>query len=138
MEAIVFPDAATITIDHLVEVLPFDGYTDATVHGEIPNPRPDEFIVVERIGGPRQTLVSDAAHLAVDCWSTDDVAAHDIAQIVRARILSMRGEVIGGYAVGRIDEMSGPYRNPDPDSAQPRYSFQVTVPVRGESLDAGS
>jgi hypothetical protein len=137
MEAILFPDAASVVIDALLDVLPGDGY-DAGVYGEIPNPRPSEFVVVERLGGPRAHFVQDQAQLAVDCWSTDDQAAHDFAQVVRARIHEMQGRDYNGGAVGRIDELSGPFRNPDPDSAQDRYSFQLYVPVRGQALDAGS
>lgn len=136
-DPVLFPDSALTVIDGLLDVLPDDGY-DIGVYETVPNPRPDEFVTVERVGGPRANIAQDSAHLAIDCWSTSDSAAHDLAQVVRAHIIAMKGSVVDGNAVGRVDELSGPSSNPDPASSQPRYSFQVTVAVRGATLAAGS
>jgi hypothetical protein len=136
-DPVLFPDSAAVVIDGLLNTLPDDGY-DIDVFSSVPNPRPTEFVVVERVGGPRANIAQDSAHLAVDCWSTSDRDAHDLAQIVRARINAMRGTMSEGGAVGRVDELSGPSRNPDPASSQDRYSFQVVVAVRGATLDTGS
>lgn len=136
-DPVLFPDSTTVVIDGLLNTLPDDGY-DVGVYSSVPNPRPDEFVVVERVGGPRANIAQDSAHLAVDCWSTSDRDAHDLAQIVRARINAMQATMTEAGAVGRVDELSGPSRNPDPVSTQERYSFQVTVAVRGATLDTGS
>ena len=137
-DPVIFPDTAVVVIDELLNVLPDDGYTDIGVYSSVPNPRPTEFVTVERVGGPRANIAQDSAHLAVDCWSTSDRDAHDLAQIVRARIHAMQGTSNEGGTVGRIDELSGPSSNPDPASSQDRYSFQVVVAVRGFTLDSGS
>ncbi len=136
-DPVLFPDTTEVVINGLVDVLPDDGY-DIGLYSTVPNPRPAEFVVIERVGGPRANIAQDSAHLAVDCWSTSDVDAHNLAQIVRARIAAMQGTVIDDQAVGRVDELSGPSRNPDPVSSQDRYSFQVAVAVRGSTLDTGS
>jgi hypothetical protein len=137
VDPILFPDTVTIVIDRLLNTLPDEGF-DVGVYSSVPNPRPASFVVVERLGGPRQNIVADNAHLAVDCWNSNDRDAHDLAQMCRALIHAMQGVSFEGGDVGRIDELSGPYRNPDPDSAQDRYSFQVTVAVRGTTLASGS
>jgi acetylornithine deacetylase/succinyl-diaminopimelate desuccinylase-like protein len=137
MDPILFADTTTIIIDRLSNTLGGEGFAD-DVYSSIPNPRPAEFVVVERLGGPRQNIVADNAHIAVDCWAATDREAHDLAQMCRAFIHAMQGLAFEGGTVGRIDELSGPYRNPDPDSGQDRYSFQVTVAVRGQTLATGS
>ena len=136
-DPVLFPDTTDVLIEGLADVLPADGY-DIPLVSTIPNPRPTEFVVVERIGGPRANIAQDSATIAVDCWSTSDVEAHNLAQIVRARIHAMRGTVVDGQAVGRVDDTGGLRRNPDPDTGHDRYSFQVAVAVRGSTLDTGS
>ena len=125
MEPVLFPDTATLVIEALEAELA------VPVYGQTPSPRPDEFVTVIRVGGVRSTLVSDGAQIAVDCWSTDDVAAHNLAQLARAAVFALYGEVTGGVQVYRVDELSGPSSLPDPTSAQPRYTFQNRIAVRG-------
>lgn len=137
-DPVLFTDTAAVVMQGLLDVLPDDGYANVGLFSSVPNPRPSEFVVIERVGGPRANVAQDSAHLAVDCWSSSDVAAHDLAQVVRARIIAMRGTVIDSQAVGRVDELSGPSSNPDPESSQDRYSFQVVVAVRGSTLNTAS
>lgn len=137
MDPVLFPDTVTLSVDYLAEQLVDAGY-DTPVVSAVPNPRPAEFVHLYRLGGPRNTPVSDRAQIAVDTWGDDDIAAHDLAQIARAHIVAMYGQVVAGVQVYRVDELSGPSSLPDPESGQARYSFQVAVMVRGTPLPAGS
>lgn len=137
-DPISFPDATTVAIDGLADMLPDYGYPGPVLHSEIPNPRPGEFAVIERVGGLRSTRVSDGAHLTVDCYSSTDTAAHDFAAVCRTLLISMHGSVIGEATVGRVAEIGGLRRNPEPDSGQHRYTFGVIFPLRGTTLAAGS
>lgn len=125
MEVIVFPDAAAIVIGHLA------GELDPPVLPRIPNPRPDTFVTVQRVGGPRRNLVTDAATLAIEAWAPTEEAAHDLAQLARGHVAAMVGDLFAGVPVYRVDEFSGPQLLPDPTSDQPRYTFTVAVATRG-------
>lgn len=132
MQPVEFPDVTTLVVDHLAGVI------DEPVYSDTPNPRPDVFVVVRRVGGPRRTLVSDGAQMMCEVWAADDVRAVELAAVVRAHVLSLDGEVVDGVQFYRADELSGPQWNPDPDSGSPRYTFQSTLAVRGTPLDVGS
>jgi hypothetical protein len=128
MEPILFPDAIEIVCDYL------DQFFAEPVRSKIPNPRPDAFITVTRTGGPRRNLVTDEPQVTVESWAQSDEEAQDIAQIARAYLGAMVGEVVNGAAVYRVDELSGPANLPDPLSEQPRYSQSFAIAIRGEVL----
>ncbi len=100
----------------------------------VPTPLPDALVVMTRTGGAATTRVSEAAHVSVDSWGGDNVEAHAnaaaLAQQVRAVLHAMAG-VIAGVTVYRVDDVAGPYDNPDPATGRPRVSFTVAVHVRG-------
>ncbi len=122
---VVFPDATAAVTSRLGDVLAVP--TDARV----PKPRPDEFIVVRRVGGPRRDIVTDEATLTIEAWAQDEAAAHDLAQLARAHVHAMAGTTEGDVRVYRVGEFAGPASLPDPDSSQSRYTLTVTVAVRG-------
>lgn len=124
-EVIVFPDATKLLIDYLNAEL------GIPVHHEIPKPRPTAFLTVRRVGGVRQTLVSDNPMVVFEAWSNSHEDAHSIAQAARALVHAARGQVLDGVAVYGIVEISGPADLPDPLSNQPRFTFTLTVAVRG-------
>lgn len=127
-EIIVFPNAAQITIVRLEAAFTTLAPT-AEVHSRVPKERPALFCTVRRGGGPRQTLVTDAAQLDVESWAAKPNAAHDLAQIARGVINAMAGTVQSGVQVYFVHEFSGPALLPDPTSDQVRYvqSFQVSM-----------
>lgn len=131
--AVLFPDAAALLIGYLRDQLTDRG--DSTAVGQkTPNPRPDQFVTIHRVGGPRRSVVADAPLLAVECWATNDPDAHDLAQLARALLHTARGRSIDGVAVYRIAEAAGPVNLPDPLSQQSRYTFTLEVALRGAAL----
>ena len=122
---VVFPDAAAAVTSRLGDEL------DIETDHKVPNPRPDEFIVVRRVGGPRRDLVTDEATLTIEAWAQTEEAAHDLAQLARAHVHAMAGTTEGDARVYRVGEFAGPASLPDPESDQPRYTLTVTVAVRG-------
>lgn len=128
-EPIVFPNAEGKLAVYLRDVL------GEQVENTVPNPRPDRFIVVRRVGGPRETMVSDAASVAVEGWDKDGNAeAHDLAALARAWILALPGEVIDGTPVYKVEEIAGPANLPDPLSDHHRWTFTVAVHLRGTAV----
>lgn len=128
----VFPDAVSLIIDYLNPEL------DVPVAPRVPNPRPDKFVTVARVGGPRRDIVTDRPLITIESWAGSDEDAHDQAQIVRALLHEMPGRSIGGTAVYTVDEASGPQLLPDPLSDQPRYTFLVQIALRGDRITLGS
>lgn len=120
-ETIVFPDAVAkvrVWLDALL--------TEPVVHA-VPHPRPAAFVQLTRVGGTSHDLVVDAAMVAVDCWAATSPAAMTLAQLVRAHLHAMNGEVVDGTAVYAVQELAGPGEVPDPDSDTPRVrqTFQI-------------
>jgi hypothetical protein len=130
-ETIVFPDAVGIIIGYL------DALLDVPVVNSIPNPRPStaSFVTIRRGGGALSSLVVDAATILVEVWGPEGGdPPYPLAQLVRGRLHAMWGTVQSGVPIYRVDELGGPAELPDPDSAQPRVQFTVSVLMRGSAL----
>lgn len=122
---IAFPDAVLVTIEYLRSKLP-----GIAVYSRVPDPRPAEFVRIERLGGLRSTLVTDRPRIDVECWSATEEGAEALVSTVRAYTLAMAGRR-GTTTVYRVAEVSGPMWLPDSASGQPRYSFAVEFSTRG-------
>lgn len=135
--AVIGPDATDVCVSFLRDALDGQG-DDATVAARIPNLRPERLVVVRRVGGPRLNLVADDPMISVECWAADTADAHDLAQLCRALVHTMRGGTVAGVPIYRIDELAGPADLPDPLSDQPRYVFTVQIAMRGTALPPAS
>jgi hypothetical protein len=124
-DLIVFPDAVDIVCGHLDDLL------GVPVRSKIPKPRPASFVTVRRGGGVQQTIVTDAALLLVECWAVLPGDAMDLAQLTRAHLHAMRGHVLAGVPVYRVDEVAGPADLPDPLSDQARVVITFSIHLRG-------
>lgn len=138
--AVLFPDAVTAVIVGLSAAFVANDEGAPAVN-EVPVPRPDRFLTVRRLGGPRRDLVTDTAQLAFEAWETSMIRAQDFAQLARALVRAMAGTVVdltaldlGRVSIGRIDELAGPHELPDPITELPRYAFSEIVAVRGVAL----
>ena len=129
-EVIPFPDATAVVVRFLARQF---AATDAPVPvgTRVPNPRPERFVLVRRVGGHRATLVTDAARLAVEAWDSSPANAADLAERCRSWLHAMAGTVQDDVPVYVVGDVGGPADLPDPLSDQPRYTFTVEVTVRG-------
>ncbi len=124
---LVFPDVEALLTAWLRGQL-----TGVTVGNKVPNPRPDPFVLIQRHGGLRQTVVTDAAQVGLECWAGRDYEAHDLLQQCRSLLLyQIPGQILSGYTVYRVDEVGGPSNLPDPTSSMPRWVMELQVHVRG-------
>ena len=125
-EPITFPDAVAACVEIIGDAV---AYPTAT---RIPNPRPNNFVVMSRVGGTRRNLVVDEAYVAVEAWGATEAEAHDIAQDARAAMHAAVGVATITYGtVYRVDEFAGLAYSPDPESGHHRYVFTITVALRG-------
>lgn len=132
-EVIVFPDIEELLVAYLTEQLPIHGF-DVEAHTQIPDERPESFVTVPRVGGPRRSLVVDSPTISCDSWAIRPKPAQDLAQMVRGLIHAAEGQVLDGYQIYRVREFTGPGNLPDNLSAHSRYSQAFSILVRGHAV----
>lgn len=101
--------------------------TEQTVETEIPGDRPDVFTHVWRSGGSASNRVVERPILTITAWDTSSTRAHDRLQECRDAVMRRYGRM---PLVRRVEEISGPYWDPDPDTKLPRYSMLIRPTVR--------
>jgi hypothetical protein len=130
--AVLFPDAEAITVNYLRTALDAEG--DAVpVLTRVPEVRPGVFVLVERVGGVRSTLVTDTARLDVQAWAASGEQAADVAALARTLLLAIP-PATGGAHITRVIETAGPQWLPDDQTGTPRYVLTVEITFRGEAL----
>lgn len=135
-ELIVFPDAVAVLVAGLNARLPELGYTGTVAYGRTPDPRPSKpWLLVLRIGGPRQGLVIDNALLSVEAWAATEPLSAKLANDARAVIKALEGTVVAGATVYRAQDITGPALLPHPDTPQQRHTFTVQASLRGHAAN---
>jgi hypothetical protein len=119
MTGVLFRDAEAEVITHLEAALP-----GTVVCGRVPNPRPAQFIRIERLGGGRETRVTEATRIAVEGWAEDDTTAAALLNVARQHLFDVEGVLFG------VDEYGGPVRLPDPTTNMSRYTASFTIRMR--------
>lgn len=119
---VVWPDVTMLAAGHLA------GLMDVPVSARVPRPRPDEFVVLRRVGGPQRGPLTDDARLDVQVWAPSDARAVAIAQQAR-RYLAEMPQLVD--TVRQFTEDSGPTLIPDAPSDVPRVLLTVVLSVRG-------
>ena len=99
----------------LVAWLP--GIVGVPAFAEVPDPRPDEFLLVRRTGGTG-TVGIDYPAVSVQAWSTSALGASDLALAVRDAVLYRAVEI---PQVRHVEVGTSPVPAPDADSRQPAY-----------------
>ena len=127
-ELVVAPDAEAAIVSHLNTTFSARGDA-ARASTEIPDPRPDRFVRVQRAGGPRRNAVTDAPVLIFESWDVDSVTASALGRLVEAVVLAVDGTWIGSPSVWveGVSSSSGVTYFPDPDTALPRYQFTLQL-----------
>lgn len=104
-------DIELAIIDYLKELVEWP------VVADVPNPRPERFVRIERTGGSDLERYVDQPTVAVQSWAPTRFEASVMAQDVDALLLDMPGEVMNVMSC----ERNSLYNFPDPDSKQARY-----------------
>jgi len=127
-QIIVFPDAEQLLGDAMRAQLQATLGREIPVSTDVPDPRPQEFILLRRVGGVRRTLVTDLPTILVEAWAKTPSRAWRLAALAQG-ILYWFTE-IDGHAVSVDGEFSGPTNLPDGLSGQPRYTATYSVAIR--------
>lgn len=96
--------------------------TGVATFADVPNPRPAEFLTVERTGGPRTDLVVDNPMIAVQCWSTSRARASQLARVVDSALMVFAYEP----HIHKVERTSL-YNFPDERGNQARYQLVVQI-----------
>ena len=113
-----FEDAELLLIEFL------RSHTSLRVVSLVPGERPESFVRVWRTGGSAVNRVLDNPTLTVQVWGPDcwDVAGQlrDAIHHNGSQIRLLRG----------VEEVSGPYEDPDPATGESRVSFTIQALIR--------
>lgn len=106
-------------IDVEEEIIEYLGENlECEAYAEVPNPRPERFVTVERTGGHlTDNGAIDRPTVAVQTWAESRSEAASLAAKVAQLLLVMPYETVN---VMRC-ECNSLYNFPDPDSRQSRY-----------------
>lgn len=93
----------------------------------VPEPRPREFVTVERTGGSETPFMSTGT-LAIQCWSTTRFKASELARRTARILFDM--PVLA--QVGAVS-INGLYDFPEPDPPrQARYQITVEITAKND------
>lgn len=122
---IVFPDAEAVLVTYLGELVAVPVVTKA------PNPRPDSFVRLSRVGGARRDFLHDSPMVVFECWAATETDASELGSLVRSLVFALRGGDAGDVPIGRVQEVGGLQSYPDPSTELPRYQFTASIDMKG-------
>lgn len=128
MEPVVFPVAEALLVSALSPLV------GVPVSAEVPNPRPETFVRVERVGGTRRDVVTDLPMVVVECWAPTKEDAASLARATHAHVHALAQTEVDGSWIRAVADVGGPQSFPDPTSRSPRYQFTVQMQTRGVAL----
>lgn len=116
-----FPDSEAMVVAFLAErVAPL------SVSTKVPKPRPAEFVRVWRTGGAAANRVLDQPTFTIQAWGPNSF------ELVRVCREALFNEYTDMPLVRGVEEITGPYYDPDPGSNADRYSCNVQLQVRAQ------
>lgn len=104
-------DIEVTIIKYLSACLP-----EVSVSGDLPNPRPERAVTLERTGGPEDRIVLDHPTIAIQCWGKTRSEAMELADSVEEYMRQLDDPGIPEVA------KSGKYNFPD-EYGNPRYQL---------------
>ncbi|WP_336642054.1 hypothetical protein [Microbacterium sp. USHLN272] len=122
MPDVELPDAETLAVKFLKPRQP-----ESPVATKVPNPRPSRFTRAWRTGGAASSRVLDQPIITVTCTAADSVTASDDAKRARHAFLN---DYTAMPLVRGVEEVTGLYYDPDPDTNEDRYTFAVRLRIR--------
>ena len=130
---VTFPDVIEFLVGHLpAEITTIDpSFVDVQVASQVPNPRPEQWVRVQRAGGTMRNRVVDEPLVIVEAWAPSDPRAYALAAAARAVIHELSRQVTAAGHIGDVVEVGGLTNLPDPDSRNPRVTFTVQFPITG-------
>lgn len=119
-----FPDAEAMVRAFLVPVV-----APVKVYTKVPATRPAKFVRVWRTGGAATNRVLERPLITVQAWAGNSVDASALLGDCREALLHDGFDMT---LVRAVEEVTGPYFDPDPSTGADRYSLTVQLSVRAK------
>jgi hypothetical protein len=128
-EAVIFPNIEKLLVAYLAPLL-----APVRVVTTVPATRPETFVLLTRVGGPRRDRITERPMVVFEAWAKTEGAAGDLGALVSAHVYALeQTDHPLGY-VSAVNEVGGLQRFPDPESGTPRYQFTAQLQTRGVPL----
>jgi hypothetical protein len=125
-----YPDIVALLVAYL------DPLLTGPVLARIPDPRPDVFTQVRRVGGNQVRPVRDQPRVDVFSHALTDPAAWALADLTRRSVHALAKTGTLGPVVYRVEETLGPRMIDDPLTGRPRYWATYSILVRADDAVA--
>lgn len=100
----------------------------------VPDPRPNEWLQIRRVGGAKLPPVRDKARIDLTAWALDEPAAMALLLRVRGLVTNLFGTTAVGVEVYRVEETLGPRQVDDPPTGTAQAWMTVAITYRAEDL----
>lgn len=127
-------DLTIVNLEALLVSLLGARLADVSVATRVPNPRPDSFVRVQRIGGDERNIIQERPTLLVECWGRTDLEALLLARRCWSELQGPDEVQFNGVEL-QERRLTSPVNFPDPTTSLPRYQFtlQTTVTLEASS-----
>jgi len=125
-----YPDMIALLVAYL------DPLLTGPVASRVPDPRPDVWTQIRRVGGNQVRPVRDQPRIDVFSHALTDPAAWTLADLTRRSIHALKGTTLGGAVVYRVEETLGPRQLDDPLTGRPRCWATYSILVRADDAVA--
>lgn len=123
-----FPDVTALLVTHLTPII-----APTPLFVDVPDPRPDEFAQVRRIGGLANPPVRDNPHVDAITWAPTAQQAMSTLLTIRGELWALPGTATLGLAVYRLSEILGPKQLTDPETGSPMAIATFELQVRADN-----
>lgn len=108
--------------------------TPKPVAPRVPDPRPDEWLQIRRVGGTKAPPVTDKARIDLIAWALTEPAAMALLLAARLLVNNLYGTSAVGVPVYRVEETLGPKQVDDPEAGAPQAWMTVAITFRADDL----
>lgn len=130
MPAVELPDLPEMAVNFI------KSKTSARVSTKVPNPRPALYVQVIDGGGPANRVFVEA--LLTVTVGAESAGGENGDTIARREARKLHHAFLNDSSqmplVRRVESVSSPYFDPDPDDGSDRYSFTIRWIVRGNRI----
>lgn len=111
-------------------------HLNVPVHvARIPNPRPDQFIVITPSGGDEKSVTHASRSMILDVWAARESEAYALAEKAGAYLRATKNNVSDEVLIYSVSPLGGIVWMPDPDADVPRFRQNWQVVCRGTVVD---
>jgi len=104
------------------------------VASQVPDPRPDEWTQLRRIGGADLPPVREIVRIDAFSWALTYPAAWTLTELTRRKIMALKGTALLGPVVYRVETTMAPRQLDDELTGLPRYWATYALTIRADDV----